>query len=109
MGTFHLQPMQIDTKNRHYNGTDFKADILPRSSAAPPNASYSGLLECPCTTRINKTYSWTYSTANTGLCPAPVNNAKQCIFASGYVDPEGSVNATFQEVNSTAYPSYCSF
>ena len=38
--TFHIQPMQIDTKNRHYNGTDFKADILPKSSAAPPNASY---------------------------------------------------------------------
>ena len=38
--TFHIQPMQIDTKNRHYNGTDFKADILPKASAAPPNASY---------------------------------------------------------------------
>ena len=38
--TFHLQPMQIDTKNRHYNGTDFRADILPKASAAPPNASY---------------------------------------------------------------------
>lgn len=38
--TFHIQPMQIDTKNRYYNGTDFKAGILPKSSAAPPNASY---------------------------------------------------------------------
>ena len=37
---FHIQPMQIDTKNRHYNGTDFRADILPKASAAPPNASY---------------------------------------------------------------------
>ena len=49
--SFHIQPMQIDTKNRDYNGTDFKAGILPKASAAPPNASYSGLLECPCTTR----------------------------------------------------------
>ena len=22
--TFHIQPMQIDTKNRHYNGSDFR-------------------------------------------------------------------------------------
>ena len=43
--TFHIQPMQIDTKNRFYNGTDFKPGVLPRSSTAPPNASYSGLLE----------------------------------------------------------------
>ena len=51
---FHIQPMQIDTKNRHYNGSDFKPDLLPKSSQAPPNASYSGLIECPCTTRIKK-------------------------------------------------------
>ena len=27
---FHIQPMQIDTKNRHYNGSDFKPDLLPK-------------------------------------------------------------------------------
>ena len=52
--TFHIQPMQIDTKNRHYDGPDFRADLLPKASAAPPNASYSGLLECPCTDRIER-------------------------------------------------------
>ena len=52
--TFNIQPMQIDTKNRFYNGTDFKPSILPKSSTAPPDARYSGLLECPCTTRIHK-------------------------------------------------------
>ena len=46
--------MFVDVKNRHYNGTDFKPDIMPKSSAAPPNAPYSGLLECPCTDRIRK-------------------------------------------------------
>ena len=51
---FHIQPMQIDTKNRHYNGSDFKPDLLPKSSQAPLDASYSGLIECPCTTRIKK-------------------------------------------------------
>merc|ERR1719400_2494427 len=53
--TFHIQPMQIDTKNRHYNGSDFRADLLPKASAAPAGAAYSGLLECPCTDRIVKT------------------------------------------------------
>ena len=32
---FHIQPMQIDTKNRHYNGTDFKPDLLPKVSYIP--------------------------------------------------------------------------
>ena len=41
--TFHLQPMQIDTKNRHYNGSDFRPDLLPAASSAPPNASYRQL------------------------------------------------------------------
>ena len=36
--TFHIQPMQIDTKNRHYNGTDFKPDLMPKASLAPPDA-----------------------------------------------------------------------
>ena len=74
---FHIQPMQIDTKNRHYNGSDFKPDLLPKvrkdlvcsldseeccnktvpppqASAAPADAAYSGLLECPCTDRVVK-------------------------------------------------------
>ena len=55
---FNIQPMQIDTRNRdpkYINSSIFKAGLLPNRSAAPSNASYSGLLECPCTTRINKT------------------------------------------------------
>merc|ERR1712200_280171 len=50
--TFHIQPMQIDTKNRHYDGHDFRPDLLPKASAAPPNGCYSLILECPCTERI---------------------------------------------------------
>ena len=38
-----VQPMQIDTHNRDYDGPGFKAGLLPRSSTAPPNASYSGV------------------------------------------------------------------
>ena len=37
--------MVIDTHNRGYNGSDFKAGPLPKASCAPENAFYSGLIE----------------------------------------------------------------
>ena len=49
--------MQIDTFNREKMAVDspaFVAGPLPRNSLSPPNARYSGLLECPLTTRITK-------------------------------------------------------
>ena len=36
-------------------------------SMAPPNASYSGLLECPCTTRVNKMFTG-YTPLTKGTC-----------------------------------------
>ena len=105
--TFHIQPMQIDTKNRHYNGTDFKPDILPKASAAPPNAPYSGLLECPCTTRIHKDIEVTYAAQNTGQCKTAVAHPTDCFNAAKKVDPTAS-NANQQTVDSKDYPSGCS-
>jgi len=49
---FVFNPMQINTRNP--DGTGQVGGPLPRSSQAPPNASYSGLLECPCTSRIRR-------------------------------------------------------
>eukprot|EP00931_Biecheleriopsis_adriatica_P117231 TRINITY_DN9276_c0_g1_i1.p1 TRINITY_DN9276_c0_g1~~TRINITY_DN9276_c0_g1_i1.p1 ORF type:complete len:531 (-),score=73.17 TRINITY_DN9276_c0_g1_i1:23-1615(-) len=49
---FIFTPMQINTRNP--DGSGLPGGPLPRSSQAPPNATYSGLLECPCTTRIRK-------------------------------------------------------
>ena len=83
--TFHIQPMQIDTKNRHYNGSDFKPDLLPKSSAAPPNAPYSGLLECPCTDRIVKKVDVEYTTQSQGACATTVGNATECFLAASKV------------------------
>ena len=60
--------MQIDTHNRDYNGTGFKAGPLPKASCAPPNAIYSGILECPCTDRIRKENITIYSTIINGNC-----------------------------------------
>ena len=83
--TFHIQPMQIDTKNRHYNGSDFRADLLPKASAAPKDAAYSGLLECPCTDRIEKTIEIEYSTQSKGSCTTNVGNATECFVAASKV------------------------
>ena len=83
--TFHIQPMQIDTKNRHYNGSDFKPDLLPKASAAPPNAPYSGLLECPCTDRIVKKINVEYATQSQGSCATTVGNATECFIAASKV------------------------
>merc|ERR1711970_301808 len=104
--TFHIQPMQIDTKNRHYNGTDFKPDLLPKASAAPPNASYSGLLECPCTDRIVKKIDVEYTTQSQGACATTVGNATECFLAASKVQ-NGKVDAN-TTVTSTSLPSDCS-
>ena len=94
--------MQIDTKNRHYNGTDFKPDLMPKSSQAPPDAAYSGLLECPCTDRIVKKVEQTYGTKTFGSCIKTVVNASQCFEAAEKVVPEHNtkMSQTNLEVNS---------
>ena len=98
--TFHIQPMQIDTKNRHYNGSDFRADLLPRSSAAPPNASYSGLLECPCTDRVVKKVEHVFSTETSGQCEQSITNQTLCYqAAAGVTSGEVTSNITVHDNN----------
>jgi hypothetical protein len=110
---FHIQPMQIDTWNREYNGSDFRAGPLPRESRAPPGASYSGLMECPCTDRIEKKVEQSYATKSSGTCTTsdpwnyllPVTNATECFTAASEVQ-EGKVNAN-KTVSSGILPQYC--
>merc|ERR1712180_157878 len=103
--TFHIQPMQIDTKNRHYHGPDFRPDLLPRA-AAPPNASYSGLLECPCTDRIVKKVEVEYTPQSQGSCSVAVNNVTEC-FLAAYKVEGGKVDYN-SSVSSASLPSHCS-
>lgn len=53
-GSFVFSPMQISTNDG--TGRKGAGGMLPRVSQgyAPPDAPYSPLLECPCTTRITK-------------------------------------------------------
>merc|ERR1711892_196367 len=103
--TFRIQPMQIDTKNRHYNGSDFRADLLPKASAAPPNASYSGILECPCTDRIVKKIDHSYTTQSKDTCEKRVDDADECFKAAEKV--ENLEISEKRTVNDKSMPTGC--
>ena len=48
------------------NASPFAAGPLPRGSVAPPGAEYSGLLECPVTTRLRKDIAADYDALGAG-------------------------------------------
>ena len=101
---FNIQPMQIDTRNRdpkYINSSIFRPGIMPRNSAAPKDAKYSGLLECPCTTRINKTIHYNYNYLITGNCDTPLYNYQEC---KKLIPSDRILN-----VSSGNYPSGCSY
>lgn len=74
--------MQIDTWNRDQmdilTGEPFVPGPLPRSSLAPPGAGYSGLLECPLTTRVTKVYESDSKLQMTGACEHSSTQADEC-------------------------------
>ena len=54
-------------------GGKFVAGPEPRNSLAPEGAEYSGLLECPLTTRITKDIDSNYITMQSGsTCPKAI-------------------------------------
>jgi len=83
-----MTPMQIDTWNRDKmnistNGpVRFVPGPLPRASLAPPDATYSGLLECPLTTRITKEVESQYTVLNAGKCREGIATAGECFKAA---------------------------
>ena len=107
---FQLEAMQIDTWNREkMTGAEFFPGPLPRNSLAPADAEYSGLLECPMTTRIRKVLSGAYSVRLAGRCADAVTSLEECRAALSQLttSPPGSpINVT--EVNSAALPAGCS-
>merc|ERR1712176_818526 len=82
--TFHINPMQIDTKNRDHAEGPFKAGPLPKAAlpGVPKDLreqmAYSGLVECPCTDRIKKEYHLSYGTIDADHCPTPVKSQNDC-------------------------------
>ena len=140
--SFSMSPMQIDTWNRDEmsltggpfvpgpapkkrevgvwpSGSD-GASKWPGGSLAPLNgtdAVYSGLLECPLTTRIKKTITgggWNDSfTASIkgGVgpsCPKALDTADACFAAAKEVGLSASMHVTTTQGNSATRPTGCS-
>ena len=105
---FNIQPMQIDTRNRdpkYINQTKFVAGILPKEAASPPNAVYSGLLECPCTDRIHKEIIHSYGVSLINECNIPILNDSICLNMS--LTFGGYFNKTISRVNNPQMPYGC--
>eukprot|EP00980_Cylindrotheca_fusiformis_P031435 scaffold26366_cov117-Cylindrotheca_fusiformis.AAC.6 len=78
---FDISPMQIDTWNRNMKNHTYLPGPLPSSSRIPPEAGYSGLIECPCSDRIPIEWGMTYGFGESDDCTAPVSNATECFSA----------------------------
>lgn len=80
--TFKIMPMQIDTWNRNMATTKFIPGPLPKNSHIPSSAGYSGLIECPCSDRLEKKWAMTYALESSGACTEAIQNSSEC-FSSG--------------------------
>lgn len=84
---FVLQPMLINTNNPALPGQTpreaFHAAPLPKEARSPAGANYSGLMECPCTTRTKRIITG-FETKATGTCGADgdVPTAAECFQAA---------------------------
>mmetsp|Transcript_30184 Transcript_30184/g.59088 ORF Transcript_30184/g.59088 Transcript_30184/m.59088 type:complete len:774 (-) Transcript_30184:87-2408(-) len=82
-----ITPMQIDTWNRDKMDITkmpcpFVPGPLPRASQSLPGDVYSGLLECPITTRITKKVDGGYIAQGAGHCATPIQTASECFQAA---------------------------
>jgi len=110
--SFHIQPMQIDTRNREpayiNDKTTYHPGLLPKSNKAPPTATYSGLADCPCTDRLQKNIQRLYNTQITGTCQKPIFNTSECY--QQVLKETGNVSGnTATTISTWAQPSGCFF
>jgi len=110
-----VTPMQIDTWNRDKmnvsHPTKFFPGPLPRNSLAPTeNPQYSGMLECPVTTRIRKDVQGGYVAKASGACEtgSKIATASECFAAAKAALDDGSANFTFTSVSDEGKPPGCS-
>lgn len=81
--TFNMNPMQIDTWNRKHSTSEFHPGPLPKSSRIPASAGYSGLIECPCTDRLEIEWNMTFALKGASTpCTGEIQNATECFLAA---------------------------
>jgi|EP00945_MAST-04E_sp_MAST-4E-sp1_P006781 hypothetical protein len=120
-------PMQIDTWNRdemNLTGSPFVPGPAPKNSLAPtsgPDAIYSGLLECPRTTRIRKhitgggwndsvapeIYNCTPPTAGQTRCKIALDNAADCFEHAKQLPSLQGLNIATAAVSASSVPPGC--
>ena len=114
---WQVSPMQIDTWNRDEMDIDsplppkFVAGPLPRASEAPEGAEYSGLLECPMTSRLTKAVEGGYLVeSNEKGCAAgePIRSFQECFHAANATLFAGGHTLTNSVVSDAARPLGCS-
>ena len=119
--TVHITPMQIDTWNRAEmnltGGSKFVPGPAPTNSYAPTSgvdAIYSGLLECPLTTRIRKQLTgggWNDSFAvQLDTCDHTIETATDCFAAAAEIGLDGAPRTTVTtgQGSSSSLPAGCS-
>lgn len=103
-------PMMINTNKRLTNDTSpgpINNELLPRNSIAPPGADYSGIAECPCTSRKPKIFE-SYVVKSSASCGIEaVESPDEC--AAAWVKATGqNVTGSLAQVHSDVYPPGCS-
>lgn len=104
--TVKFIPMQIDTWNREMTTTKFIPGPLPKNSRIPSSAGYSGLIECPCSDRLEKKWAMTYTLQSSGDCTGSIQNSSECFSsASRLIEASAFKNNT---VSDSLKPPGCS-
>jgi hypothetical protein len=108
--TFTPVPMQIDTWNRRMDNATFITGPLPKSSSIRDGvAGYNPLLECPCSDRLVKAWSMTYTT-DPNSCQrsdaALLQNATECFVATTQLIPSHH-QVTMETLDDPSKPAGC--
>jgi hypothetical protein len=87
--------MIINTNKKLTNDTSPGAigGPQPRNSLAPPNADYQGILECPCTTKVEKILDG-YMTQSQGRCGTQIESTTECQHAAASAGLLPVINTT---------------
>lgn len=112
---FQMTPMQIDTFNRdemNLTSSHFVTGPVPRNSWAPkagsPDSKYSGLLECPVTTRLQAVIDANYVAQVADKCANPIGSSHECFgAATQFIGASGNTFDNF-EISNTSMPAGCS-
>eukprot|EP01062_Namystynia_karyoxenos_P058476 TRINITY_DN4_c0_g1_i1.p1 TRINITY_DN4_c0_g1~~TRINITY_DN4_c0_g1_i1.p1 ORF type:complete len:752 (+),score=166.73 TRINITY_DN4_c0_g1_i1:99-2258(+) len=96
-------PMMINIKDPSGDSKK-RGGPLPRINNAPPGADYSGLLECPCSTRVPKVLTH-YAVRSQGSCKQSAADAPTCYAAAAALGAVGAQNST---AATASLPAGCS-